>query len=299
MFIRIMKFRVYGRTSRKTKRAMQRTASTLMDQPSTVTASIFQSPATSQTPRRESRSVYNGHHSVNHLRHCSAVAGAIPPNVPIFHVPYLRSGWDALPITATTLKVTFDGSRSWLGKAKRARVNRDWLEREALELREQLRGYLAFFDLIAAALPRVMNSTRSKRGFESTRKRNGNAGKKQYASLSKCGAENRQNRSKRFLAGDPYVGYISGVSPMLRVSAKKSRPRWARAFHERTLSADWPSCAEYAHSGQEYIRTSRDPSRQLRYRPYRFGRRTCRLSCREVGGDRADSPQLNALIEHP
>src|ERR1017187_4836945 len=93
------------------------------------------------------------HHSVTTSGHCSAVACAIPPNVPVFHVPHLRSGWSELPDHAQNVESYVRRISELLGKAKRARVNRDWHQREALELREQLRGYLAFFDLIAAALP--------------------------------------------------------------------------------------------------------------------------------------------------
>ena len=93
------------------------------------------------------------HHSVTTSGHCSAVAGAIPPNVSVFRVPHLRNSWGDLPDHADNVESYLRRISELLGKAKRARVNRDWLEREALALREQLRGYLAFFDVVAVALP--------------------------------------------------------------------------------------------------------------------------------------------------
>ena len=81
------------------------------------------------------------HHSVTTSGHCSALASAIPPNVPVFHVPHLRSSWDELPDHADNVESYVRRISELLGKAERARVNRDWHQREALALREQLRGY--------------------------------------------------------------------------------------------------------------------------------------------------------------
>ena len=37
------------------------------------------------------------HHSVTTSGHCSAVVRAIPPAVPVFHVPHVRNSWGDLP----------------------------------------------------------------------------------------------------------------------------------------------------------------------------------------------------------
>jgi hypothetical protein len=183
--------------------------------------------------------------------------------VPVFHVPYLRSGWDELPDKADNIESYVRRISELLGKAKRARVNRDCLEREALALREELRGYLAFFDLIAVALPESDDldalETWIKEHEEEERQRREETARAAETVRRREQAEEIQ----RFLAGDPYASYIAGVSPMLRVVGDtRIRPG---------VREQW----------------SRFSSRTLRHRPYRAGRHGTRwLSCREVGGNR-------------
>src|ERR1017187_143996 len=90
---------------------------------------------------------------MNSGRHCSAVARAIPPNLPVFRVPHLRNSWGDLPNHADNVESYVRRISELLAKAKRARVNRDWHQREALGLREQLQRYAAFFDLSEVAVP--------------------------------------------------------------------------------------------------------------------------------------------------
>jgi len=157
------------------------------------------------------------HHSVTTSGHCSAVAGAIPPNVPVFRVPHLRSGWDELPVHAENVESYVRRIAELLGKAKRARVHRDWLEREALALREHLRGYLAFFDLASVALPEsdeldTLEAWIREHEAEERQRR------EETARIAEQVRRREQaERIQRFLAGDPHASYIPGVSPMLRV----------------------------------------------------------------------------------
>ncbi len=81
------------------------------------------------------------------------MASAIPPNVPVFRVPHLRSSWGDLPNHNDNVESYVRRISELLGKAKRARVNRDWHQREALGLREQLQRYVAFFDLTDVTVP--------------------------------------------------------------------------------------------------------------------------------------------------
>jgi hypothetical protein len=74
------------------------------------------------------------------------VARAIPPHVSVFRVPHLRSSWGDLPNHDDNVESYVRRICELLGKAERARVNRDWHQREALGLREQLGRYVAFFD---------------------------------------------------------------------------------------------------------------------------------------------------------
>ena len=93
------------------------------------------------------------HHSVTTSGHCSAVARAIPPNVPVFRVPHLRNSRGDLLNHTDNVESYVRRISELPGKAKRARVNRDWHQREALGLREQLGRYVAFFNLSNVAVP--------------------------------------------------------------------------------------------------------------------------------------------------
>ncbi len=57
-------------------------------------------------------------HSVTTTGHCSAVAHAIPPNVPVFHVPHLRNSWDELPDHADNVESYVRRISELLGKAR-------------------------------------------------------------------------------------------------------------------------------------------------------------------------------------
>lgn len=190
-------------------------------------------------------------HSVTTSSHCSAVAHAIPLSVPVFHVPYLRSGWDELPDTADNVESYVRRISELLAKAKRARTNRDWLEREALALREELRGYLAFFDLIAVALPESDEldalETWIKGHEEGERQRREEAARIAEQVRRRDQAEQIQ----RFLAGDPYASYIAGVSPMLRVVADEV---------ETSLGARFPRA--HAIRGLAFVRAVRASGRE-------------------------------------
>jgi hypothetical protein len=191
------------------------------------------------------------HHSVTTSGHCSAVAGAIPPNVPIFRVPHLRSGWSELPDHVQNVESYARRISELIGKAKRARVNRDWLEREALALREQLRGYVAYFDLIAVALPESDELDALDTWIEEHEK-----GERQRREEAARIAEQVRRREQaeqiqRFLAGDAHTSYISGVSPMLRVIGDEV---------ESSLGARFP--VAHAIRGPAFVRAVRASGRE-------------------------------------
>jgi hypothetical protein len=193
------------------------------------------------------------HHSVTTSGHCSTVARAIPPNVPVFHVPYLGSDRNELPDHVQNRESYVRRISALLGKAKRARTHRDWLEREALALREELRGYLSYFDLIAVALPEsneldALESWIRDHEAEERQRREEAA---RIAEQARC--RDQAEQIQRFLAGDPAVTYISGVSPMLRVIGDEVETslgaRFPRAHAIRGLA--------FVHavraSGREYV----------------------------------------------
>src|ERR1035437_8316523 len=154
------------------------------------------------------------HHSVTTSGHCSAVAGAIPPNVSVFRVPHLRSSWCELPDHARNVESYVHRISELLGNAKRARVHRDSYHREALALREQLRGYVGFFDLIATALP----DSDELDALEAWIREHEEEERQRREEAARIAEEVRRRelteQIQRFYAGDPYASYIHGVSPM-------------------------------------------------------------------------------------
>ena len=157
------------------------------------------------------------HHSVTTSGHCSAVAQAIPPNVPVFRVPHVLSSWGDLPNHADNVESYVRRISELLGKAKRARINRHWHQREALGLREELQRYAAFFDLSDVAVPEsneldALQSWITAHEAEERQRREGAA---------RLAEEERRREQaeqiQRFYDGDPHTSYIPGVSPMLRV----------------------------------------------------------------------------------
>ena len=162
------------------------------------------------------------HHSVTTSGHCSAVARAIPPNVSVFRVPRLRSSWGDLPSHTDNVESYVRRVSELLGKAKRARVNRDWHQREALGLREQLEGYVAFFDLSDVAVPES-DELDALQAWITAHQEEERQRREEAARVAEKERRREQaERIQRFYAGDPDVSYIPGVSPMLRVVGPRS-----------------------------------------------------------------------------
>jgi len=154
------------------------------------------------------------HHSVTTSGHCSAVAQAIPPKVPVFRVPHLRSSWGNLPNHTDNVESYVRRISELLGKAKRARVNRDWHQREALGLREQLRGYAGFFDLSNVAVPESdeLDALQSWIAAHKEEERQRREESERFAEEEQ--RREQADRIQQFRAGDPNVSYITGVSPL-------------------------------------------------------------------------------------
>ena len=240
-------------------------------------------------------------HSVTTSGHCSAVAHAIPPNVPVFHVPHLRSGWDELPVHADNVKSYVPRISELLGKAKRARVNRDWLEREALALREQLRTYVTFFDLIAVALPESdeLNALEAWiREHEAEERQR----REEAARIAEQVRRSEQaEQIQRFLAGDPHASYIPGVSPMLRVVGDQVETSLGARFPIAHAIHGLAFVREVRASGREYIRNGH----AIHLGNYVVDRiepdGTVHAGCHVVRWEEIEriAPQLGAPIEHP
>lgn len=196
------------------------------------------------------------HHSVTTAGHCSAVARAIPSDVTVFRVPHVRNSWGDLPNHADNVESYVRRISELLGKAKRARVHRDWYQREALGLRQQLQRYVAFFALSDIAVPEsdeldALQSWIAAHEEEERRRR------EEAARLAEEEQRREQaDRIQRFRAGDPQASYVRGVSPMLRVIGDEvqtslgarfpiSHALRALAFVRRVRK----SSQEYVHSG--------------------------------------------------
>ena len=240
-------------------------------------------------------------HSVTTTGHCSAVAHAIPPNVPVFHVPHLRSSWRELPDHTQNVESYVRRISELLGKAKRARVNRDWLERKALALREQLRGYLAYFDLIDVALPESGELDALAAWIKGHEEEERQRREEAVRIAEQVRRRDQAEQIQRFLAGDPYASHIAGVSPMLRVVGDEV---------ETSLGARFPRA--HAIRGLAFVRAVRASGREyvsnghaIHLGNYVIDRietdGTVHAGCHVVRWEEIEriAPELSVPIEHP
>ena len=194
------------------------------------------------------------HHSVTTSGHCSAVARAIPSNVPVFRVPHIRNSWDDLPNHTDNVGSYVRRISELLGKANRARINRDWHQREALGLREQLRRYATFFDLTDVAVPES-DELDALQSWITAHQEEERQRREEAARLAE--EEHRREQAEqiqRFLAGDPHVSYISGVSPMLRVVGEEVQTSLGARFPIAHARRGLAFIQNVRQSGQEYVR---------------------------------------------
>jgi hypothetical protein len=193
------------------------------------------------------------HHSVTTAGHCSAVASAISADVPVFRVPHLRNSWGDLPNHADNVESYVRRISELLGKAKRARVHRDWYQREALGLREQLQGYVAFFDLREVAVPESdeLDALQSWIAAHEEEERQRRVEAARLAEEERC--REQADRVQRFRAGDPHVSYIPGVSPMLRVVGDEVQTSLGARFPVSHALRALTFVRRAREAGQEYV----------------------------------------------
>jgi hypothetical protein len=194
------------------------------------------------------------HHSVTTSGHCSAVARAIPPNVPVFRVPHLLDSWGDLPNHADNVESYVRRISELLGKAKRARVNRDWHQREALGLREQLQGYVAFFDLSNVAVPES-DELGALQSWIAAHQEDERRRREEAARVAEEKRRREQaDRIQRFYAGDPDASYIPGISPILRVVGDEVQTSLGARFPVSHARLGLAFVRKARESGQEYVR---------------------------------------------
>lgn len=227
------------------------------------------------------------------------MASAIPPNVPVFHVPHLRSSWDELPDHADNVESYVRRISELLGKAKRARVNRDWHQREALALREQLRGYVAFFDLIAA-LPESNELDELEAWIREHEAEERQRREEAARIAERVRRRDQAEQIQRFLAGDPYASYVAGVSPMLRVVGDEVETSLGARFPRAHAIRGLAFVRKVRASGQEYVRNGHT----IHLGNYVIDRidsdGSVHAGCHVVRWEEIEriAPQLNAPIEH-
>lgn len=194
------------------------------------------------------------HHSVTTSGHCSAVARAIPPNVPIFRVPYLRNSWGDLPNHRDNVESQVCRIAELLGKAKRARLHSDWYQHEALGLREQLQRYVAFFDLSDIAVPESdeLDALQSWIAAHEEEERHRREESERLAEEER--RREQADRIQQFRAGDPNVSYIPGVSPMLRVVGNEVQTSLGARFPVSHARHGLDFIHKVRKSGREYVR---------------------------------------------
>lgn len=192
-------------------------------------------------------------YSVTTSGHCSAVASAIPTHVPVFHVPHLRGSWGETRSHSANAENYVSRISELLDKASRARSNREWLEREALSLRQELQRYVAFFRLSGIAVPESENLD-ALQGWISAHAEEEQRRKEEAA---RCAEQKRRREQrsqiKRFRSGDPTVTYIGGIQPMLRVRGNEVETSLGARFPIEHAIRGLELIRQVRQSGQEYI----------------------------------------------
>jgi hypothetical protein len=217
----------------------------------------------------------------------------------VFHVPHLRSSWDELPDHADNVESYVRRISELLGKAKRARVNRDWHQREALALREQLRGYVAFFDLIAA-LPESNELDELEAWIREHEAEERQRREEAARIAERVRRRDQAEQIQRFLAGDPYASYVAGVSPMLRVVGDEVETSLGARFPRAHAIRGLAFVRKVRASGQEYVRNGHT----IHLGNYVIDRidsdGSVHAGCHVVRWEEIEriAPQLNAPTEH-
>ena len=188
-----------------------------------------------------------------------------------------------------------------LGKAKRARVNRDWLEREALALREQLRGYVGFFDLIATAIP----ESDELKALEAWIREHEEEERQRREEAARIAEQVRRRdqaeQIQRFLAGDAATSYISGILPMLRVVGDEVETSLGARFPRAHAIRGLAFVREVRASGREYVANGH----AIHLGNYAIDRiepdGTVHAGCHVVRWEEIEriAPELSVPIEHP
>jgi hypothetical protein len=171
----------------------------------------------------------------------------------VFHVAHVQSSFGDLPNHRDNVENYLHRLSDLLGKAKRARVNRGY-QREALGLREQLRRYVTFFDLREVTIPEI-EELDALQSWIAAHEKEERQRREEAARLAE--EERRKEQAEliqRFRAGDPYAGYIPGVSPMLRVVGDEVHTSLGARFPVSHAVRGLAFIRRVRESGKQYVR---------------------------------------------
>jgi len=195
-------------------------------------------------------------HSVTTTHHCSLVRRAVPAAVPVFDVPHVQGSWGNNPNHQDNVESYIRRLGDLLAKAKRSRTdcNREWRQREALALRQQLRCYIAFFDVVDVTVP-ASEELEALQSWIAAHQEEERQRREEAARLAEEQRRIEQaERIQRFRAGDPDTSYIPGVSPMLRIIKDEVQTSPGARFPVSHALSALAFVRQIRASGQEYVR---------------------------------------------
>jgi hypothetical protein len=143
-----------------------------------------------------------------------------------------------------------------LAKAKRSRTdcNREWRQREALALRQQLRRYIAFFNVVDVTVP-ASDELDALQSWIAAHQEEERQRREEAARLAEEQRRIEQaERIQRFRAGDPETSYIPGVSPMLRITESEVQTSLGARFPVSHALLALAFIRQVRASGREYVR---------------------------------------------
>jgi hypothetical protein len=194
-------------------------------------------------------------HSVTTTHHCSLVHRAIPAAVPVFDVPHVQGSWGNNPNHQDNVESYIRRLGDLLSKAKRSRTdcNREWRQREALALRQQLRRYIAFFDVVDVTVP-ASEELEALQSWIAAHQEEERQRREEAARLAEEQRRIEQaERIQRFRVGDPETSYIPGVSPMLRITEGEVQTSLGARFPVSHALLALAFIRQVRASGREYV----------------------------------------------
>jgi hypothetical protein len=195
-------------------------------------------------------------HSITTTHHCSLVHRAIPAAIPVFNVPHVQGSWGNNPNHQDNVDSYIRRLSDLLSKAKRSRTdcNREWRQREALNLQQQLRRYIDFFDQRDVAVPESDELDALQSWIEAHQEEERQRREEAVRLAEEHRLIEQAERIQRFRAGDSITSYIPGVSPMLRLIGNEVQTSLGARFPVSHALLALAFIRQIRASGREYVR---------------------------------------------